>query len=133
MANAYRVTKPYVTCKVRDDLGGESVRGFYEGGVLPASADPENVKILVEKGMVEKVDAPNAEAVQPDARPPAESVVETDGDDEQLEAERPPVGAPKADWVAWAVAQRADGVSEDDARAEAENSTKAELVAKHGG
>jgi hypothetical protein len=130
MANAYKVTAPYVTCKVRDDLGGESVRGFYEGGVLPASADPENVKILVEKGMVEKVTAPEPE-------PATEPAVLVDEDRDDLDAEpapdRPLVGASKADWVEFAVTQRADGVSEEDARVEAENSTKAELVARFGG
>jgi hypothetical protein len=46
---------------------------------------------------------------------------------------RPSPSASKADWVAYAVAQRAEGVSEEDATAEAEAMTKADLIAAYGG
>lgn len=44
----------------------------------------------------------------------------------------PAPNATKPEWVAYAVIQRAEGVSEDDARAEADKLTKAELIAKYG-
>lgn len=44
---------------------------------------------------------------------------------------RPSQVSSKADWVDYAVSQRADDVSESDARAEAEAKTKAELVAEY--
>jgi hypothetical protein len=46
---------------------------------------------------------------------------------------RPRQGDPKDAWVAWAVSQRSEDVSEEDARAEAEAKTKADLVTEYGG
>lgn len=49
------------------------------------------------------------------------------------DVEQPPAqSAPKAEWVEWAVGQRADGVSEDEARDSAESMTKADLVNRFG-
>jgi hypothetical protein len=45
----------------------------------------------------------------------------------------PPQSAAKADWVAYAAAKRAEGVSEEDARAAAEATSKADLIAEFGG
>ena len=58
---AYRVIAPYVTAKVRDEVGTLAYRGFYDGAVLPESVDPDSVKSLLAKGMIEKVAAPKAE------------------------------------------------------------------------
>jgi len=55
---AYRVTAPYATVKVNDEARKPTVYGFYEGALLPANADPDNVKVLLAKGMVQKVAEP---------------------------------------------------------------------------
>jgi hypothetical protein len=46
---------------------------------------------------------------------------------------RPKDYASKGEWVDYAVSQRADDQSEQDARAEAEAMSKADLIAKLGG
>lgn len=45
---------------------------------------------------------------------------------------KPAPNANKPEWVAYAVSQRAEGVSEEDARVKAEAMSKAELAAKYG-
>lgn len=60
----YRVTAPYVTVRLASPTGGETVLGFYEGGVLPDSAVPESVQILITKGMVEEIEGPEAKAIE---------------------------------------------------------------------
>lgn len=51
----YVVTAPYVTLKVKDLAGGAVVGEFYQGAPVPESADAENVKRLVGKGMLAEV------------------------------------------------------------------------------
>jgi hypothetical protein len=46
--------------------------------------------------------------------------------------EKPPKAAGKDDWVDFAVAQRGEGVSEEDARTQAEGLTKPELIERFG-
>lgn len=60
----YRVCTPYVTVKVKDPAGQPVIKGFYEGAVLPDSADEENLRILLEGEMVEQVEASVQEVVE---------------------------------------------------------------------
>jgi hypothetical protein len=113
---AYRVIAPYVTLKVRNDQGQVVLREFYVNAPVPAAADPENVDRLLRKGMLAALDAP------------AEPVVERAADPAEVST-RPAQAAAKADWVTFAAAQRPDGQSEQDARAEAEAMSKADLIA----
>jgi hypothetical protein len=119
----YVVTAPYVTIKVTDDINGVVRREFYTGGVVPSSADADNVARLLRKGMLAEVAAEPvpAPATEPPAEPPAEP------------GDRPKDYASKLEWVDYAVSKRADGVSEDDARAAAEAKSKADLIAEFGG
>lgn len=57
----YVVTAPYVTCKVNDLAGATVVGEFYQGAVLPGSAEPDNVARLLGKGMVAEQGTPEAE------------------------------------------------------------------------
>ncbi len=73
MSRQARVTAPYATVKVIDTPSGKpTVYGFYEGGILPPSADPENVANLVRRGYAEWVGEPIAE------EPKAEATEESD-------------------------------------------------------
>lgn len=119
-----RVSVAYATVKVRDAVG-VSVRGFHQGAVFPDSADPDAVAALVRRGYAEWVDEVEPEA--PDAVEP--TAEETDGASEgvfAVAATPPAQSAPKVDWVAYAVSQGAD-------YAEAEATTKADLITQYGG
>jgi hypothetical protein len=61
---AYRASAPYVTVTLLDEFGGETVRGFYEGGILPSNCKTESVEALIAKGMVEEVDAQKSEEAE---------------------------------------------------------------------
>ncbi len=116
------MTVAYATVKVLDPISGKwTVLGFYQGAILPDSADPDNVANLVRREYAEWVD--DEPVVQPE-EPVAES-----GEPPR----RPHGNAGKAAWVEYAVARRDEGVSEDDARAVAEQMTKEDLVAEYGG
>lgn len=56
-----------------------------------------------------------------------------DGQTVNVGPPRPRVNAAKEDWVAYAVHRRDDGVSEADARADAETKSKNDLIAEFGG
>lgn len=72
---AYRVTAPYVTVKVRNDLaGGLNTLGFFTGAVLPAATDKDDAARLLRKGMIEEVAAPAADVELEDAPKPAKAV-----------------------------------------------------------
>jgi len=119
-----RVTAAYATVRVLDPATGKpTVRGFYENAVLPEAADAVNVESLVNRGYAEWVDDSPAEVPPADPEP---------GKDAPPANPTPPQAATKADWVAYAVAQRAEGVSEADAQAEAEAKSKADLIAEFG-
>lgn len=62
-ARVYVVTAPYVMLKCKDLQGGLQVLEFYQGGVLPESADPVNLKALVDKGMVAESGSDDAELI----------------------------------------------------------------------
>ncbi len=132
----YKVTAPYVTLRVPNELGQPVLAGFYAGAVLPEGVNRDDLDRHVRKGMVAEEGTPEAEAAVPGGQPvqfdaagmptaPAATTTAREG--------RPPVNAPKAEWVAYAVAQRDEGTPEDDARTAAESMSKADLIAKHGG
>ncbi len=121
----YRVTAPYVTLKVRDQAGAQVLSGFYEGAVV-SDVDAVSLRHHLDNGMVVEVDsAEPAEAEPEPASDPVEPAATPNG--------RPPQNASKADWVTYAVSRRADGTSEDDAKAAAEAKSKADLIAEYGG
>lgn len=146
-AKAYRVCWSYATVTLLDDFGGETVRGFYEGGILPANAKTESVQALLDKGAVEEVEA--AESQEAEVVPPKNTIAVTapkapkvDKADDAKDAEateqptgvqRPAANASKADWVAYAVTWRDAGTSEEDARYEAEGQSKQALIDMYGG
>jgi hypothetical protein len=155
---ALKVVAPYITIKVRDDNGGTVIREFYQGGVIPDEADPDNVARLVEGGMLADEDSPEAEVLGNPAgtpvpgEPPNVPVTEAAqgpalAPDERMARAlaaadkagtadaggRPKDYASKPEWVDWAVSQRPEDVSEEDARAQAEAKSKADLIAQYGG
>jgi hypothetical protein len=85
----------------------------------------------------QRLDVADAAARQAEGEPePVTDDGQGDEDDDQTSeplTRRPRVNAAKEAWVDYAVSQRDEGVSEEDARAEAEAKSKAELVAEYGG
>jgi hypothetical protein len=64
VTDTYRVTAPYVTLRIRDDLTGSwSLRGFFPGAILPASTKQEDLDRHLRKTMIEKVDAAEAKTL----------------------------------------------------------------------
>jgi hypothetical protein len=151
------VTAPYVTLKMKDQAGATVLGEFYQGAPVPDTADPENVQRLVDKGMIAVVGTPQADLLGVPAgtpipgEPPNVAVTEqpvaslplaerlrrqreaAEGSEDQQEPAGPPRrNASHADWVAYAVSQRADGVSEEQARADAEPKARDELIAEYG-
>lgn len=154
------VIAEYVTLRVRDQVTGATVvNEFYRGATVPENADQENLDRLVGKGMVAAEGTEEAELLgspagtplpgEPPNVPVQQEMLSTPSPEDRLQrvreaaasdrrgAERtdgrPAVNAPKAEWVDYAVTQRPEGTLEEDARAEAESMTKADLVARHGG
>jgi hypothetical protein len=60
----YRVTAPYVTLRSKAEAGGDVVLGYYAGALVPETVDLEDLARLIRKGMVEKLEGPEASAVQ---------------------------------------------------------------------
>jgi hypothetical protein len=138
---AYRVTAPYVTVNVLGPDGeSATMLGFYKGAILPGHVDPESARRQVAKGMVEEFDAAEP-GIDSDDVVEGQQAVSDEGQKGDPESDaapaallaRPAANGSKADWLAYAVQQRAEGVSEDDARAELEPLTKAELIARFPG
>lgn len=116
----YRVTAPYVTVDVQTVPGEPpTTLGFYKDAVLPGNVDPASVCRQVAKGMVEEF------------TPGPEPEAEAEKSAEPVAPARPGLNGSKADWLAYAISQRGEGVSEEQARAAAEPMTKAELAAKY--
>lgn len=65
----YKVTAPYVTVRVKDDLGSDVVREFYTGGVLPEDTHEDDIEKLARKGMIAEQGTPEADAATPVGRP----------------------------------------------------------------
>lgn len=149
----YKVLWPYVTIKTRTDAG-TVLREFYAGAPVPENADPADRDRLLRKGAIVDESAPEAELVAVPAgtpipgEPPNVPVTEQPTGagsvqervdralaavgDSSGEPKRPHGNAGKAAWVDYAVARRDEGVSEEDARAVAEQMTKEDLVAELG-
>lgn len=124
MARRARATAAYATCRVLDPAtGAPTVLGFHQGGTFPDTADPDNVENLVRRGYAEWVDEADGPA-DPGATIGEPELVVT-GD-----PVRPADNALKPAWVDYAVAMRDEGVSEEDARAEAEATKKDDLIAR---
>lgn len=66
---SYVVTAPYITVRVKDDVGSEVVKGFYEGGVLPDDVNTDDLERHVRKGMVAEKGSPEADAASPVGKP----------------------------------------------------------------
>lgn len=111
------VTAAVVVVRGEDKLQ----RYYYQGSTLPAELPKDEVQRLVDAGMVGDDDALVA---QPGDEP---------GGDASRADGRPKANSSKDEWVTYAVAQRGEDTSEEDARREAESMTKADLVARHGG
>lgn len=106
----YAVTAPLVI--VKDDEG--TMHHVYFGGRIPANADEEHVKQLLEGEMIEEVqDAPDeAQDATPD------------------EPQRPDGRAGREKWAEYA---KLRGASEDEVKPESEGGlSKADLVEKYG-
>lgn len=142
-----RVTAAYATVKILDPSSGSwSVRGFYQGGVLPESADPEDVERLVRREYAEWADeipgpadpgatideAARYTAPEPVAEPVAETTAsdqadtaeataaaEADQDDADTAPTRPAQSDSKAAWVDYVVAYRTADITDDASEADA--------------
>lgn len=129
MSGPHQVVWPYATVKLIDAATGQStVRGFAEGSVLPPNADAEDVRRLVAKGAVVST-APTRPSPEPTTAPETPAL---DPGQDPGETGRPKDYASKPEWVDYAVSKRADDVSEEDARAVAELTSKADLIAEFG-
>lgn len=160
-ADEFVVLAPYVTLKVKDQLGGFTIRGFNEGGgVKREDIEDASLRHHLDAGLMAPVDAPEARFAAPSGtpkpgEPPNVPVTETPvaslplDERLRLQAEaadkaeadaakaaegpaKPNARAARDEWVAYAVAHRAEGVSEEAAQAEADAMTKEELKAKFG-
>lgn len=158
-AAEFTVVAPYVTLRVKDALGVPQIRGFYEGGTVKRDEiEDASLRHHLDSGLVAPVGSARARFAGPAGTPkpgeppnvPVEQVpVDTLPLEERLRRQtdaadkaesdatnqrdgRPSRNAPKDDWVTYAVSQRAEGVSEADARETAEFKTKADLVAEFG-
>lgn len=150
------VVAPYITLKVKTDAGS-IVRGFNAGAVVRGEdVDPDNLRHHVESGLMAGVDTPQAQFAAPagtpmPGEPPNVAVTEQPVGalplDERLrrvaqagqtlaeveqQLRRPHGNASKATWVDYAVSQRDEGTSEDEARAAAEAKSRDELIAEYG-
>lgn len=66
---SWKVTAPYVTARVKDDIGSDVTKGFYEGGVLPDNTHPDDIERLDRKGMIAKEGSAEADAAIPVGKP----------------------------------------------------------------
>lgn len=123
-----RVTAPYVTLRVRDNLGAWTVRGLYAGAVVPkADVDAESLRHHLDSDLVALV-AADSPAQAPEPTELQAPLVDSD-DQGPI---RPADNANKPVWVEYAVLMRADDVSEEDARSAAEAMSKADLIKQFG-
>ena len=66
---AYRVVAPYVTLKVKDEVGSVVIRGYYAGAVVVVE-DEAQAKAQADLGLLEEVKA-QAEPKAPKSEAPA--------------------------------------------------------------
>ena len=152
-----KVAWPYITLKVGADGGGLVLKEFYAGAIVPDNADPDDRDRLVRKGALVEEDAPEAALAVPAGTPipgeppnvpvteqPAIAVPFVARVDAQkdlaaqaeqrdvLRGGRPAGNASQAAWLEYAVANRPEGMPEDEAREAYGNKTRAELVTEFG-
>lgn len=143
-----KVLWPYITLKVRSDAGGTVLREFYAGAVVPDNADPDDRDRLVRKGALVEEDSPEAELAVPagtpvPGQPPNVPVTEAAGGplSERLQVPeskgdeksgRPAGNASQAAWLDYAVANRPEGMSEEDAIDAYGSKTRNELIEEFG-
>lgn len=126
MSNStYRVTAPYVTLRVNDELsGGQKLIGFYTGAILPPGTDGEDLARHIRKGMVEKVTGAEAAAVD-EQRAEADEAAKAEADQRDKDAAAAAKEAEKLVKDAEAEKKKAD----DDAAAAAKADPKAPTAA----
>lgn len=148
-----KVVFPYITLKVHGDTG-TVIREFYAGATVPDNADPADRDRLVRKGALVDADAAAAALAVPAGTPipgeppnvpvteqPAIAVPFTERVQVQADlaapagqraTDRPAGNASTAVWLQYAVANRPEAMSEDEAREVYGEKTRAELAAEFG-
>lgn len=128
MGQQYRVTAPYVTLTQRY-VDGDRIVGLGVDALVDGDAIPDwQLKHHLDAGLIEKCDDPTAAPAQGPSAPP-----EPDDDKPRVErpapaplaGDPPAQNAPKAEWVAYAVARGED-------REKAEGMSKEQLTGKYG-
>ena len=109
------------------------------GELLPEWVSDFTVQALTGAGAIRAVEQldPPPTSPAPDPEHQLPPVVTADGGVQlpppsPVTLAKPAAGASKPDWVAYAVSQRAEDVSEESARAEADAMSRATLAAKYG-
>ncbi|MFC6017794.1 hypothetical protein ACFP2T_16455 [Plantactinospora solaniradicis] len=111
----YKVTSAYATLRVPNDLGQETLVGFYEGAVLPENVNRDDLKRHLRKSMVEKVkDEP---APKPEKQPEQGAV--------------PNGRSSREDWATYATTKGAP--AEETKPVEEGGLSRDDLRAKYGG
>ena len=119
------------------NIEGGIAQMLHRGAPVPSNVKPDHLQHLLDQDLVEEgepvgglepVYSGDLRDKVTEAAKPAEPAAE----DPDGPGPIPPKSANKDAWVAYAVTQRADGVEEAAAKADAEALTKDELVAKFG-
>lgn len=63
--SGYVVTAPYITVRVKDDVGSDVIQGYYEGATLPEGVNEDDLDKQVRKGMVAAKGSKEADAASP--------------------------------------------------------------------
>ena len=127
---AVRIVGPFATAPMGTP-DGRQIRSLARGAVLPGDVSAGQARHLIDVGLAELVKAESAQDVG--------TVAETDQTTAQATTTTPAAGdtrptsrSTKDEWVTYAVTQRPEGTSEEDARAAAEATSKNELMATYG-
>jgi hypothetical protein len=97
---------------------GGSFQRVDRGGAVPAGADPDHVKLLVDRKLVGKGKPVGGVAFDPHVPPPFVGVEETRSAGSGYDGTSAPAkSGSKADWLAWAV--KVEGVAMDSPEGEA--------------
>jgi hypothetical protein len=130
---AVRIVGPYATAMMGTP-DGRQVRALNEGALLPNDVTAGHARHLIDVGLAEVIDAAPARRASRGAPTQTPEGAQTPDSDQPNEpGDRPVKADPKPAWVEYAVSQRPEGQSEEDARAEAEAKSKADLVTQYGG
>lgn len=133
MSRQYQVVWSYCTVKVVDAATGSlTIVGLGKDAILPPTANPDDVKRLLGKGAIVELGPPEPAAPAEPVKQPAPEVKPEVKPEVEVKPKQPPTNASKAEWVAYAVAMRDEGVSEANAKADAEAMSKADLITVYG-